>query len=343
MLKEMTPSTYNACFALSRAHLANLKTVPPSNSTQTEVEFLDAALEFARRAEDQREIADNPMLDELERTSKVRFHLFLGNSNAFLEYTIGRGLVQYVKGKLNQQPQLLPSERGTLLHRALGKPLLRGNWEINLAPMVQMLLKKGSSPNDPLRHQTVWHQFFDSYPSVTATIREHEYWRSILRLLLLRAANVQEAYQLFDLMMARNDMFESTQSSSAQFVRTVELLLSHGMDPNQSIPSGFTIWTWFLVKICAKTTFWEKNIVHGVTKAFIRYGADLTSCRRWVVDSTEIQPVSKALEHIITCLRDEERLTMIELVENEMSYLKGRDRYTRKSHCSRRRELYWKP
>jgi hypothetical protein len=345
MLKEMTPSTYNACFALSRAHLANFKTVPPSNSTQTEVEFLDAALEFARRAEDQREIADNPMLDELERTSKVRFHLFLESSNAFLGYTIERGLVQYVKGKLNQRPQLLPSERGILLHRALGMPLLRGHWEINLAPIVQMLLKRESSPNDPLRHRTVWQQFFESYPSVTAEIREHEYWRSILRLLLLRAANVQEAYQLFDLMMARNAMFKSTQSSSDQFIRTVELLLSHGMDPNQSILSGSTIWTLFLEDVCTKRTFWEEDIVHGVAKAFIRYGADLlTSYRQCDLDSTEIQPVSKALEYIITCVRDEEeRLTMMELVENEMSYLKSRDRYTRKSHCSRRRELYWKP
>lgn len=140
-------------------------------------------------------------------------------------------------------------------------------------------------------------------------------------------------------------MFKSTQSSSDQFIRTVELLLSHGMDPNQSILSGSTIWTLFLEDVCTKRTFWEEDIVHGVAKAFIRYGADLlTSYRQCDLDSTEIQPVSKALEYIITCVRDEEeRLTMMELVENEMSYLKSRDRYTRKSHCSRRRELYWKP
>jgi hypothetical protein len=345
MLKEMAPSTYNACFALSRALLANLKTIPRTHSLENEYELLNDALEYARRAEDQRGIADSPMVEELERTSKVRFHLFLESRNAFLGYTIERGLVQYVNGKLNQQPQLLLLERGILLSRALGKPLLGGRWEINLAPMVQMLLKRGLNPNDPLQRGTVWQQFFLSYPSVEAETKEHQYWRSILRLLLLRAANVRVSYKLIDLMMTRNEMFQSTSISSNELVHTVELLLSYGLDPNQSLYGKRSIWTVFLERICDQMSFWEEDIIHGVAKAFLRYGADpLASYCQHSEDTTEIHPVSKALEIVISCVKDEEeRLTMEKLIKDETNYFKSRERYKRRVAVSQPRESSRKP
>jgi hypothetical protein len=236
----------------------NFKILPEKDSNENEHDSPDAALEFARRAEDQRGIANNPTIDESERTSKVRFHLFLENSNAFLGYTIERGLVQYVNGKLSQQPQLLPSERGALLHRALGNQLLICRWDISLVSMVRMLLKRGFSLNDSFRlgKFTVWHQFFQSYPAATAETKEQECWRSILQIFLLSAANIHEAFRLFSLMMTRNEMFDSTENSPEYFIYTVELLLSHAMDPNQSDPSGRTIWTSFLEDICTMTTSW---------------------------------------------------------------------------------------
>jgi hypothetical protein len=257
------------------------------------------------------------MIEELERTAKVRFHSFLESRNEFLGYTISRGLVQYVNYNLNQQPQLPLSERGILLNQALSKPLVPGLWEIDLTLMVKMLLKRGWNPNDTLGSSTVWRQFFKSYPSVTAETRQYEHWRRILKLLLLWGANIQEAFKLFELMMDRNENFRSTPNSSEELVRTVELLLSHGLDPNQPINGGRTTWTAFLEKIMCETTFWDEYIMQGVAKAFLRYGANpLISYYKLGQNSVGVKPVSTALSEIADS-------QMQKLIDDETAYFRS--------------------
>lgn len=204
-LVSMTPSNYNACFTLGQALLAICKTTKHTlTSTGSIHDSIVAALDVACRAEEQRGKTDNLMLDELERTGKVRFRSFL-DSNSFLAHMIRCGLVLYTSDRLNKQAQLLPSERGALLMRAVGKSSSMSKWERKHIRMFEMLLGQGFTPNDPVRHtSTVWRQFFD-------------------------------------LMMSKTRSHATTSHQCVPIVRIVELLLSRGWDPNQPITGGRTI------------------------------------------------------------------------------------------------------
>jgi hypothetical protein len=279
-LRSMTSGTYNPCLALSRAHLAAFKTRPEDGkeTSVTQSEVWDDLLDFAQRAEDQRGIADGIMLDELERTSKVRYRLFLQSSYfflepSFLEHIVRRGLVHYVNMKLFRQPQLLLlSQGGSLLLTAITnivKPSFRGMYKVDLTHMVQMLIKHGLSPNQPLQGSTLWRLFMKSYPSDSVDSEEHTRWRNVLRLLLLGGADVQESTVLLDLMPKQRSLSGRTPDQSDNSVSTIELLLSHGFDPNQPVSMGETIWTGVLGKLFGKEHWIEENGICEVISTFL--------------------------------------------------------------------------
>jgi hypothetical protein len=275
----MISSTYNACFALSRALFAAFKTMPEDEPTSKHrFDILDDVLHFARRAEDQRGFTDVVMLDDLERTGKVSYQMFLDSNSSYLEFTIGEGLVHYVEMKLDQQPRILEYDKGSLLLAVVGKPLFPFKYEINLTKMVQMLLKRGLRPNQSVRGRTVWQHFFLSFLDDGARSKEHAYSRGILRLLLLGGADVQESNALFEIMLDQASSDTAASRRSAELVRTVELLVIYGLDPNQLIAEVRTIWTSFLGRASDMQCTFNAYFLHGVVKAFLRYGADpLTS------------------------------------------------------------------
>ena len=318
-LRSMTSSTYNPCLALSRAYLAAYKTRHEDESfvpRGPRAEVWDDLLDFAQRTEDQRGVADGIMLDELERTGKVRYRLFLQNSSSFLEHIIGRGLVHYVNMKLSRQPQLLLSEGGSLLLAAVVKSSSRGPYEVDLTYMVQMLLKHGLSPNQPLPRSTVWGRFMNSYPPKSADSKKHTYWRNILRLLLLGGADVQKSTLLLDFILHE-------QTLSDDIVPTIELLLSHGLDPNQPVSVGSTIWTRVLHRILCTAFVSGNTAKHGVISIFLRYGADPLAT---YLDLSERPRVM--MSFILPRLENRcQREALEMLMKKETAYLQSQDQW----------------
>ncbi|KAJ9614088.1 hypothetical protein H2200_002224 [Cladophialophora chaetospira] len=326
-LKHMTSSTYNACFALSRALLAEYKTLAQNETAANEYETLDNALYFAQRAEEQRRVADIVMMDELERTAKLRCHEFLYRDSSFLEHAIKWGLVLYVDSKLSQQPQLLLSSGGFLLFASLQKPRCCNGREINLGPVVHLLLQRGLSPNHSTHGSTVWRDFLVAFPKDGADQKEFSHWQDTLRLLLLRGADVPESVNLIDLMITQA-LWNSHSDWAQETVSTVDILLSFGLDPNQPIYGRNTIWTSFLDGACSKEVPVSRKILYGMAKAFLRYGANSLACVQQFDGLKESKLAYEALmDEGFDITERDDRDAMEALIVSEMAYQRSRAQY----------------
>ena len=100
---------------------------------------------FARQAERHDNIADLPMMEQLEHVGKTESHMFCSSHISFLVFAIEAGLVRFVTHQLDRQPKLLTSYGASLFKAALRLPSFKA--EADLAPIVQILLKRGINPN----------------------------------------------------------------------------------------------------------------------------------------------------------------------------------------------------
>jgi hypothetical protein len=85
----------------------------------------------------------------------------------------------------------------------------------------------------------------------------------------LGAADVQESTVLLDLMPKQRSLSGRTPDQSDNSVSTIELLLSHGFDPNQPVSMGETIWTGVLGKLFGKEHWIEENGICEVISTFL--------------------------------------------------------------------------
>jgi hypothetical protein len=345
-LSSITPGTYNTSFALSRGFLACLKTVPSdqkanlSRTTATTSKdityYKDEAWGFARNADESRGISDIPMLGELEKTGKSRFQLFFGRSTYFLECAIKNGLVNFVRDTLSQHPQV-SLDGGPLLDVALNMSdcVMSNSMEArpNLIPMVQILLQAGVDPNATFCGYTVWKRSFEKYLPSTC----HETWRYIIKYLLHWGVDIQEVYDSLELIAVKKLRVDAPISTDA--VHILELLLSHGLDPNRPLSHGRTIWTRFLESICPKAKDLDPIIPVGFTKAFLLYGADpLATYHDQRGSHINVRPVSEAVTKYIVPLAARDGSSLANLLAKQVADFKNREKFSKKRNRSQSRE-----
>jgi hypothetical protein len=325
MLDGRIVDSHNPCAAASKALLTQMKTMPGDNFSET----LESVMYFARQGELQTGFADVALLEELKRVCQIRCRYFLGDETAFIRFAVKKGVVKYVSYKLDQHPYLLMYKNISLLESALGQRLAQGKYEIDLTGMVRMLLKRGSKPNQRSGDTTLWRRFLDSYPESSIEAKEHEYWLGMLKLLLLYGADIRSGSHLLDKMMDLNSLFQSNQNSSVQMVRAFEILLSHGLDPNWTV-SGTTVWGRYLARVLDIRTFFVDEILLGITRAFLRYGADPNLKFSYISDDIEFQTTaSKAIRDKIirNFTRPEDASALKNLLASEIKNIESQDQY----------------
>lgn len=286
-LGEMATPNFNASRAISRALLASFKADifgPASTSDM----MTDRITLFSQRAEALDSIADHAMMEELERVCKSEAaHMFCSGDLSFLMYAVRRGLVCFVASTLERDPELATIYGSDFLAAALYMPNLKGFYAVDLAPMVQMLLKKGVSPNIQRKDsQLLWTIWLEKFPLSNMDSTYFDYWGKLLKILLLGGARAQDSTLFFNKIRSRT----ANNTITKTIVDAADMLLSHGLRPNEPNGHGQTFWTAFLEHLCTEEVLPIRpdpgmvRLLIRVFSKFLHYGADPTS---FVYDNTE--------------------------------------------------------
>jgi hypothetical protein len=330
MLESMAAPTFNANRALSRALLAAYKAKILDLGEQS---WMDSFTYFARRAEEHNNIADHAMMEQLEHVCKTQSHLFSSSDISFLEFAIEAGLVRFVASKLDEQPDLLTYYGPSLFKTALRMPTERGQYETDLSPMVQMLLKRGISPNRlcPLQDsQSLFIYWLEAFPYFDTGRVKFQYWSRILKLMLLHGARAQDSAQFFNNIIKCVDETgdKDTAIINETIVEGTAILLSHGLDPNEPNDQGHTFWIEFLKHICADKLRKPMTVpvMLQILTLFLRYGADSTVVDYFIMGGvTRIYWGSSEIGCLCltTSEHEDEINEFIELIAQENDYHKS--------------------
>jgi hypothetical protein len=334
MLKSMAPPTFNASRALSRALLASCKVNILDLAKRS---WMDRFTHFARRAEEHDNMADLPMMGQLKQLKHVwrtQAQIFSSSHISFLEFAVESGLVRFVASKLDQQPEILMSYGASLFKAALRMPTVGARYETDLAPMVEMLLKRGINPNTQQDSQsllTYWLELFPYYE--TGKPVRFEYWPRVLKMMLLHGARAQDSAKFFNNITMRVPGTKAIPNQT--IIDATAMLLSHGLDPNEPTDQGQTFWTGFLQDVCIdRRPKAVKSVVVltllQIFTLFLRYGADPTVLCYSIKDG-DLDLYSKGISSAKRRLSlakseyEDEINEFIELTEQERAYHKSRE------------------
>jgi hypothetical protein len=332
MLKEMAAPTFNANRALSRAILAAYKAKILDLSEQS---WMERLTHFARQAEKHDNIADLAMMEQLEHVGKTQSHMFCSSHISFLVFTIEAGLLRFVTHQLDRQPELLISYGAHLLKAALHTRNFGA--EIDLSPIVQMLLKRGINPNIQYDSQSLFIFWLKSFPYFeTERWVKFHYWFRILKMMLLHGARAQDSATFFNNITKRVDELSDEAIPSQTIIDGIAILLNHGLDPNEPTAEGKTFWMEFLEDVCKNTcTKFVKSmaglILLPIFTLFLHYGADPTLLHYSSRDfCLEIWPKGtswgKSWSSCFILSKNEDKTNdFVELIEREKAYHKSQE------------------
>lgn len=249
MLKGMATESFNANSTLARAFLAEMKTEFPFAEEMGITKRPPDIAILLKKAENQSGRADMALVDELEAFSNSRYHMFLESPFSFLEFAVEHDLTCYVGSKLARHPELgSPS----LLSTAL--TMILRDWKTTNGTMVHTLLSQGVSPNFRSRCRNIkmncWEQWVADF-QLLLTDRT-QVWMVIARQLLAYGADAHLGSSvLLKIGYAQIKSSRPALISKAgeHCLDAIALLLSHGMDPNESAGKGDSVWARFLKQI----------------------------------------------------------------------------------------------
>jgi hypothetical protein len=93
------------------------------------------------------------MMEQLENVFQTQSRIVSSNNISFLLFAVEAGLVYFVASNLDLQPELLTLWGPSIFEAALRMRIEGYQYVTALAPMVQMLLKRGLNPNRLLLKQ----------------------------------------------------------------------------------------------------------------------------------------------------------------------------------------------
>ena len=271
---------HNIALTLCKACLAMLKTMPAESSNNSHlesfIERLDVSMHFVRQCITTGGCVDSRFIQETERTCKARFRLFLDSEIGFKKHLVQEGLLEYFAGSPSEWTEVAKAEEvPILLRHALLCPLTRNKYKIDLSVTVNKLLATGISPNYKIGNGTIWEEYLGVYgKSDMDRETEVDYQQRVFETLLLKGADIFRALPLIKSLPQWTAKFNTTQMYGAHFLRTVEVLLSHGLDPNIDLGDGRSLWQFINEKLNAYDTFYEHHFEFGIQKLFLLYGAN---------------------------------------------------------------------
>jgi hypothetical protein len=346
LLNGLLDQRRNSCFSLARALLAHLKTMlsygqafsPPINQL----------IQFSRQGEAETGGTDFEALDEFDYCVRMKWGemSIYGTNTSFLEFATRKGLVLYVKHRIEASPNVL--REFPLLMTALDVD--RNDEHIDLTGMVEMLLKHGANPNQK-DVKTIWNRFVE-FHSDNSEKSEHEYWRRLLKILLINGMDIYSESSWADLLFPVVDQHEYwTKTYLSELLETLDILFAHGVDPNQSHQNS-TVWQRFLVGALNldSPSRDESLFLLEAMKSFLLYGADTQSrirCKSKDSLSQDIEGkrASKAIKkilhrHRLTSEANKSVNELLKLLQSEIRNAEAHDAFCETTRSLTQNESY---
>lgn len=155
MLSTMALPNYNASQTLAHAFTCEMKLgILQGIYGNTIINIMS----LIKKADNTTGFGDAALVDEPECLCKTQSRMLLDHIGSFLEFAIRDDLVWYVKGKLDQQPELGGPQ---LLIAALA--MLSHDASRSDTSMIRMVLGQGVRPNEYAHRQTPWQAWFQDY------------------------------------------------------------------------------------------------------------------------------------------------------------------------------------
>jgi len=207
--------------------------------------------------------------------------------------------------------------------------------EADLAPIVQILLKRGINPNIQYDSQSLFISWLVSFRYFeTGRCVKFQYWSRLLKMMLLHGARAQDSAKFFNNITKRVDNLDLKAVPSQTIIDATTLLLSHGLDPNKPTTRGQTFWTEFLESVSTdEYAKLDRQVVVltllQIFTLFIRYGADPTAFDYSITDTFKLWPKTLSAKPLSLSLTTSaykgEINEFIKLIEREKAYHKSRE------------------
>lgn len=178
---------------------------------------------------------------------------------------------------------------------------------------LEILFQNGLNLNRRYEDSTIWFRLMDiGHHMQFSTYEAYDFWMKILKSCLLHGPNLGQVCRgecnWFNVFLGNLNEFRWTPQLQ-RTLRTFEIFLSYGVDPNMSV-DGRTMWELLLQKIGTFRHVDDYSLIPEFLILFLRYRAD---------------PYSKGIQLSLRCLNSKQRALVTDVWQKEMKEAEGRN------------------